>query len=98
MYFDRCITPPEFAKWLGVNRDKVLSWIHGGKLRAKNIADALAKRPRYIIPPDAVDEFMNADAQTKRPLRKARKGRRKLEIPDVVSDWLAETTTSALSC
>lgn len=98
MYFDRCITPPEFARWLGVNRDKVLGWIHSGKLRAKNIADAVANRPRFIIPPDAVDDFMNADAQTKRPLRKARKGRGNRDIPDVVSGWLTDTATPALSC
>lgn len=98
MLFDRCLTPPQFAKWLGVNRDKVLTWIHNGTLYAINVANPLAKRPQFVIPPDAIERFVNRDAKTKKPSRKKREGRSKIDIPDVVSSWLEGTATLVPSC
>jgi excisionase family DNA binding protein len=46
-------TPPEVARRLRVNRDKVLSWIKAGELRAVNVGAKRSGRPRYRI--DAAD-------------------------------------------
>lgn len=93
---DKCMTPPQLATWLGVNRDKVLTLIRSGKLRAKNLASEGSKRPRFVISPDAIDEFMKSD-QTKRPPRKTRRGRDMSGVPDVASTWLSQKATSAPS-
>jgi len=37
---------------------KVLGWIRRGELRAVNGADQNGKRPRWRIPPEALDEFL----------------------------------------
>jgi len=42
-------TPPEVARRLRVNAEKVLGWIRRGELRAVNVADRLGRRPRYRI-------------------------------------------------
>lgn len=93
LHFDRCITPPEFATWLGVNRDKVLGWIRAGKLHAKNIAGPLAKRPRYVISPSAVDQFMGVDEKKEPPRTRVRRGSSQLSVPDIVSQWLSDKAT-----
>lgn len=49
-------TPPEVAKILKVSRDKILAWIRIGDLKAFNTSKA--KRPRYRISKDAVEDFM----------------------------------------
>jgi excisionase family DNA binding protein len=43
------LTPPEVARHLRVNADKVLAWIRSGELRAVNVATGLAGRPRWRV-------------------------------------------------
>lgn len=45
----RKITPPQYAKELGVDNAKVLTWIRSGELRAINAATDRNGRPRYLI-------------------------------------------------
>lgn len=49
------LTPPEIAKLLRINRDKVLAWIHSGELKATNISDS--PRPRYRVDPKDFEDF-----------------------------------------
>src|SRR4051812_40987087 len=43
------LTPPQVARRYHVSKDKILSWIRSGELRALNIATSLGGRPRYVI-------------------------------------------------
>lgn len=54
---ERTVTPPEYAKRLGVKPSKVLTWIRHGELRAVNVATNLSGRPRWKIPTNAIVEF-----------------------------------------
>jgi hypothetical protein len=49
-------TVADVAKRYRVGEDKVRGWIRRRELRAINTAEPL-KKPRYVIPPDAIGEF-----------------------------------------
>ena len=51
------LTPPEIASILRVKPDKVLSWIHQGKLKAVNVGNGTS-RPRYRVSKDNFDTFL----------------------------------------
>lgn len=51
-------TPPQFAKQLGINVSKVLTWIRNGELRALNVAERVGVRPRWRISSTAIEEFI----------------------------------------
>jgi excisionase family DNA binding protein len=51
------LTPPQLAKQLGVQAEKVLGWIRSGELRAVNVADRASRRPRWRISAEAMEEF-----------------------------------------
>lgn len=51
------LTPPQLAKQLGVQAEKVLGWIRSGELRAVNVADRACRRPRWRISAEAIEEF-----------------------------------------
>jgi len=58
-------TPPQIAKELGVNNDKVLAWIHAGELSAINVATSPhALKPRYRVSDEALQEFKQRRAVT----------------------------------
>lgn len=52
------LTPPQLAKQLGVDSQKVLTWIRNGELRAVNVAERLTMRPRWRISSAALEEFL----------------------------------------
>lgn len=52
----RYLTPPEYAKRLGVDPERVRAWIRKGTLRAVNVGDG-TRRSRFRISPDAIREF-----------------------------------------
>ena len=56
-YGQKWLTPPKLAKQLGVSNEKVLTWIRNGELRAVNVAERLAGRPRWRISEAAFEEF-----------------------------------------
>jgi excisionase family DNA binding protein len=67
------LTPPQYAKRLGVKPDTVVGWIRSGELRAINVARRDAKRPRYRISLDSVIAFENgraASATTSKPTKR----------------------------
>jgi excisionase family DNA binding protein len=55
----KTLTPPAVAKMLGVNPDKVLSWIRKGELHATNVTAKPGGRPRYRIEKEDLDAFRN---------------------------------------
>ena len=69
------ITPPVYAKRLGVKPSKVIGWIERGELRAINVSANLGGRPRWRIPPSAVVAFEMA--RSVKPLPKATRRRRR---------------------
>jgi excisionase family DNA binding protein len=69
------VTPPQLAKELGVEAEKVLRWIKAGELRAVNTATRPnGKRPRWRISRDAIADFerRRASKATRRPPRPKR--------------------------
>lgn len=42
------LSPPQYAKRLGVSSDKILIWIRSGELRAIDVSNG-NERPRYLI-------------------------------------------------
>lgn len=55
---DRCLSPGQLARFLGVNSAKVLTWIHSGRLAAINVATDALGRPRWRVTPQALQEFL----------------------------------------
>jgi predicted site-specific integrase-resolvase len=51
------ITPPEYARRLGVDPMKVIRWIRSGELRAINVATKANGRPRYVIDERDIEAF-----------------------------------------
>lgn len=56
-----------------VGQDKVHGWIRRGELRAINVASNLAQRPRWIVAPEAVQEFERRRAGGPPPAKPRRK-------------------------
>ena len=73
--FTHYLTPPQYAKRLGVDPAKVVAWIKRGELRAVNVATNASGRPRYRIPVDSICEFeqRRSARQPAKPARRKRK-------------------------
>ena len=56
------ITPPEYAKRLGVSVAKVSHFIRTGELKAINVASDRNNRPRFLIDLDDIERFEKARA------------------------------------
>lgn len=67
------LTPPAYAKQLGVKASKVVGWINRGDLRALNVSDG--DRPRWRIPMSAIAEF--EERRAARPPAKPTRQRRR---------------------
>lgn len=53
------LNPPEVARILAVNVNKILAWIASGELPAVNVAEKLnGARPRWRISRTALDAFL----------------------------------------
>jgi len=75
----RWTTPPALARQLGVAVDKVLAWIRSGELRAINVAARTSNRPRWRIPPEAIESFLAA--RVAGPVLSQPRSRRKQQRP-----------------
>jgi hypothetical protein len=53
----RGYTTADIARRFRVSEDRVRGWISRGELFAINTSDARCKRPRYVVPPDALERF-----------------------------------------
>jgi len=45
----RKVTPPQYARELGVDTAKVLKWIHSGELKAADFSTNRGQKPRFLI-------------------------------------------------
>lgn len=66
------LTPPEVARRLGVNPDKVRAWIAAGELRAVNVAQRHGlSRPRWRVDETDLEAFKSRRLAepAKRPTR-----------------------------
>ena len=64
---DRPLTVPEVARHLRVRPDKVLAWVHSGRLRGYNVAEKENGRPKYRINREDLEAFtmLRVPLQTK---------------------------------
>jgi len=61
------LTPPEVADTLGVNADKVRTWILAGELRAVDLSIKQGGRPRWKISEDDLESFLSRRIATPPP-------------------------------
>lgn len=54
----RPMTRPQVARLLGVGVATVQAWIDSGELAAKNLAANVARKPRFFIMPQALEDFL----------------------------------------
>jgi hypothetical protein len=81
----RCFTPPTAAEFLGVSPEKVIAWIKRGELRASNITADPRGRPRYIITPAALEDFLRS-REPKPPAPHPKRRRKADDVPDFFPD------------
>lgn len=70
------VTPPEIAKQLGIDPEKVLTWIRQGELSAVNVAQSPLGRPRWRIDPKDLEKFLDRRRATPPPPKVRRKRNR----------------------
>jgi excisionase family DNA binding protein len=68
------LTVAETARLLRVGEDRVRGWIKRGHLAAIDTADPGARKPRYVVLPDALQRFiqLRTVASAPKPARKSR--------------------------
>jgi hypothetical protein len=76
----------EAAARYRVSPDKVRSWIRQGQLFAINTAAALSRKPRFVIPPDALAAFERARAAAVPPKPPRRRRPKKSDYVDYFPD------------
>jgi excisionase family DNA binding protein len=75
----RYLSPPEYARRLGVKPEKVLAWIKSGELRSVNTAAKQSSRPRWRISPESIVIFENGRA-AQQPVAPRRRRRRDANV------------------
>jgi hypothetical protein len=65
------LTPRQVAKQLRSSPDTVLGWIKSGQLAASNLATR--GRPRYVVTPEAMTDFLKRRQPTSTPKPRRRK-------------------------
>ena len=71
----RKLSPPQYARQLGVDTAKVVRWIRSGELPAFNAATHTGGRPRYLI--DLADIAIFEQRRSVTPPTQAPRRRRK---------------------
>jgi len=75
-------TPPQIAKQLHVNTDKVYTWIRSGELVAFNVATRPdSRRARYRVSEESLQAFLRA--RTPNRLRVVRRRPRSLSLDEL---------------
>jgi excisionase family DNA binding protein len=76
------LTVQDAARRYRVSPDKIRAWIARGELRAINTSTAKCGRPRFVIPPEALEEF-----ERSRSAGPAPKAKRRPRRPELVDYW-----------
>lgn len=69
------MTPNELARVLRVSPDRVRHWIQSGELKAIDTSDRRCGRPRFVILPAALEEFIRSRSVAAPPKPAARRPR-----------------------
>jgi excisionase family DNA binding protein len=81
------LTPNEVARLLRVGPDRVRAWIARGELQAINTATTRCGRPRYVILPGHLEEFVRSRRAGPPPKpQRRRRGRRPAGWVDYLPD------------
>jgi hypothetical protein len=75
----RGLTVREVARRYRLGKDRVLAMIRSGALRALNLAPSRCGRPRYVIMPDALRQWEQAN-QVSPPPPPRRRQKRSYEV------------------
>jgi excisionase family DNA binding protein len=78
------LTVEDAARRYRVSPDKIRAWIARGEIRAINTAASKCGKPRWVIPPEAIEDFERR--RTGGPVPKAPRRRRKPELVDYWPD------------
>jgi hypothetical protein len=74
----RYLSPPEYARRLGVKPSKVIAWIRSGELRSLDASSRPGVgRPRFRISPDAIVEFENRRGVQPAPAPRRRRNKQR---------------------
>jgi excisionase family DNA binding protein len=72
----RGYTTADAAKLFRVSEDKIRNWIRAGELAAINTSTTRSGKPRFVILPDAIQQFTaarSAAAPSSKPARRKRR-------------------------
>lgn len=74
------LTPPDVARHLGVDADKVRGWISRGELVAVNVATTLGGRPRWRIRTEDLEAFLLRRQSQSPAVRPSRRRAKKSQL------------------
>jgi excisionase family DNA binding protein len=66
------LTVEDAARRYRVSPDKIRAWIKSGELRAIDTSAARCGKPRFVIPPEALEEFERKRSAAATPKQKRR--------------------------
>jgi transposase len=78
------LTTRQVALRLRVGQDKVHRWVLTGQLKGINTASSLASRPRWIITPEALEEF--EQSRRSAPAPKPKRMQKRTNLVDYYPD------------
>jgi excisionase family DNA binding protein len=78
------LTVPEVARLLRVGTDKVRSWIRAGHLGAINTASTQCGKPRFVVLPFHLEEFIRRRSAA--PVPKPARRRKRIDVVDYFAD------------
>jgi excisionase family DNA binding protein len=72
----RGLTVAEVARRYRVSPDKVRGWIRRGEMAAVNTSGVRSRKPRFVVPPEALERFERRHSAAAPPKPQQRRRRR----------------------
>jgi excisionase family DNA binding protein len=82
----RSLTVAEVARRYRVSSEKVRTWIARGELPALNTADARRAKPRWVVTPEALEQFERGRLAATAPPKAMKRRRRQTGTIDFYPD------------